>query len=110
MYRPVVCSWPVDTFQPVFDVNDICEMCEEPIDAGSLAEAQPIGTPEGRRLAHRECLLRNVLGGIGHLEDHNHWCNEMHDPDGGRSYRQSALEVDAWVHRHGVSAAAAIKP
>lgn len=80
-----------------------CGLCETEVRPGD--DVRPLGTPEGPGLAHRECLLRNVLGGIGHLEDHNHWCNEMHDPDGGRSYRQSALEVDAWVHEHGVSAA-----
>ena len=57
------------------------------------------------RLAHRSCLLRTVLGGIGHLEDHAHWCGEMHDPDGGRTMRQSGIEVAAWVMEHGVKAA-----
>jgi hypothetical protein len=54
--------------------------------------------------------LRTALGGIGHLENHAYWCKEMHDPDGGRTLRQSALEVDEWVHRHGAAAAAAIEP
>ena len=48
----------------------------------------------------RECSLRSVLGGIGHMEDHQHWCREVGDPDGGRSDRQSALEVWAWVRAH----------
>lgn len=72
----------------------ICQLCEEPIAAGE--DSRPIG--DG--VAHRECLLRNVLGGIGHLEDHVRWCLGAHDPDGGRTYRQSALECDAWVHAH----------
>jgi hypothetical protein len=55
--------------------------------------------------AHIECLLRASLGGIGHIEDHAYWCNEVGDPDGGRSYRQSALEVAAWVRVHGMEAA-----
>lgn len=67
-----------------------------------MFHAATVTTAKGRRSAHRECMLRTVLGGIGHLEDHQHWCNEMHDPDGGRTFRQSALEVDAWVHKHGV--------
>jgi hypothetical protein len=42
---------------------------------------------------HRECGFRAVQGGIGHFEDHDYWCQTRHDPDGGRSRRQSALEV-----------------
>jgi hypothetical protein len=54
-----------------------------------------------RRQAHRECALRNVIGGIGHLRDHDHWCLKMHDPDGGMTYRQSAIAADEWVHKRG---------
>ena len=42
---------------------------------------------------HKECGFRAVSGGIGHFEDHHHWCQTVHDPDGGRSVRQSSLEV-----------------
>jgi hypothetical protein len=45
---------------------------------------------------HRECGLRAVSGGIGHFEDHQLWCESRGDPDGGRSRRQSSLEV--WDH------------
>jgi hypothetical protein len=77
----------------------ICLLCEEPITENQ--EARPIRSEEALTHAHRECLLRSVMGGIGHLEDHQRWCVEAGDPDGGRSYRQSALEVDQWVHTHG---------
>lgn len=83
-----------------------CPLCDETVDPE--AQGQAIGTPEGLRFAHRECLLREVLGGIGHLTDHARWCNGEHDPDGGSSRRESALAVDAWVHEHGVAAAAAV--
>ena len=53
--------------------------------------------PIGPDTAHRECMLRAVTGGICHLEDHNYWCLTVGDPDGGRSKRQSALDVDAWI-------------
>lgn len=76
-----------------------CPLCGETV--ADEDEPRLIGTPEGKRLAHRECLLRVALGGIGHLEDHAHWCEEMNDPDGGRTLRQSALEVDAWVQKRG---------
>jgi hypothetical protein len=41
------------------------------------------------------------MGGIGHLTDHYYWCKQMNDPDGGFTYRQSALLVDQWVANHG---------
>lgn len=78
-----------------------CELCQEPVRPGD--ETQPLNG--GLFMAHRECLLRNVMGGIGHLEDHLRWCVQAHDPDGGRTYRQSALEVDAWIRRWGIEAA-----
>jgi len=79
--------------------TDQCVLCEQAIQAG-----EPVRELSGSN-AHRECLLRSVLGGIGHLEDHQHWCIEVGDPDGGRTYRQSAIEVDEWVFEHGIEAA-----
>jgi hypothetical protein len=46
---------------------------------------------------HRECALRAVLGGIGHLENHQYWCLSKNDPDAGLSYRESSLRADEWV-------------
>ena len=80
-------------------MNSECVLCYETITDGQ--DSRPIN---GDQLAHRECLLRSVMGGIGHLEDHAYWCQDMGDPDGGRTYRQSALEVDEWVHKHGLPA------
>lgn len=68
--------------------RDACPLCGEPIAAAD--DVRPLG----REAAHRECLLRAVLGGIGHHEDHAYWCTVRGDPDGGRTYRQSALEVE----------------
>lgn len=78
---------------------DHCSLCHEAIVTGD--DCRRIGTPEGPSWGHRECLLRSAMGGIGHLENHAHWCKEMGDPDGGRTFRQSALEVDAWVVDNG---------
>jgi hypothetical protein len=46
--------------------------------------------------------LREVLGGIGHLIDHEHYCLVMHDPDAGLTYRESAKLVATWVEIKGV--------
>lgn len=76
----------------------LCGLCEEPLTPAD--DVRPLGgVPSGR--AHRECLLRSVMGGIGHHENHLMWCIERGDPDGGRSYRASALEVDMLLrHRY----------
>ena len=49
-----------------------------------------------------------VIGGIGHLIDHAHFCRSDAGPDAGLDYRTSALLVDVWVKRKGVEAATAI--
>lgn len=72
-----------------------CLMCGTPLDSLFDDEAM-----------HRECSLRNVMGGIGHLIAHDYWCTERHDPDAGLTYRQSALLVDAFVMVVGVDEAA----
>lgn len=80
-------------------VGELCQWCEEPIeqdDQGSF-----IGTKDGPRPVHRECSFRMVMGGIGHLEDHARWCVQEHDPDGGRTPRQSAIEVWEWYQKNG---------
>ena len=67
-----------------------CQLCNEPVEDNNRAE--------GSLVAHRTCLLRCVLGGIGHLQDHNYWCSQRHDPDGGMTYYESGLACDEWVH------------
>lgn len=89
----------------------LCLMCGTEVAETDDARKMPYGRTTSMpglvewtvELVHRECLAREVIGGIGHLEDHEFWCETMHDPDGGRTYRQSALEVVAWVREHGVS-------
>jgi hypothetical protein len=75
-------------------------MCGEPIE--EQHQGSFIGALDGHLgPVHRECSLRSVLGGIGHLDNHGYWCKRQGDPDGGRSYRQSALLVWNWVADHG---------
>ncbi len=44
---------------------------------------------------HRECQLRTVMGGIGHLVDHERYCHGV-GPDAGLSRRRSSLLVWEW--------------
>lgn len=87
-----------------------CLLCNEPLLEGEQLAHHGLLVDGVRRDVHRECMLRSVVGGIGHLEDHHTWCVIAGDSDGGRTYRQSSIEVDAWVHEHGVDAAVAIGP
>lgn len=79
---------------PLFD-SDQCELCGEVCHRQDRALVSPL-------VAHRECLLREGIGGIGHLIAHDYWCTQRHDPDAGLTYRQSALLVDAFVTVVGV--------
>ena len=74
-----------------------CDFCNEPMIRPDYLDLKDQIVPP----AHRECLLREVTGGIGHLIAHEWWCpggkSGRDDPDAGLSRRQSALLVDAWV-------------
>lgn len=72
----------------------ICQLCKEP-----MAELYD------NHQSHRECMLHDVTGGIGHLIAHEYWCVQHHDPDAGLTYRQSALLVDEFVVVVGVDEA-----
>lgn len=73
-----------------------CQMCDKPlIDDGD-------SWIDGAGPYHRQCALRNVIGGIGHLLDHEHFCVVMGDPDAGLDYRTSALLVDVYVRIVGI--------
>lgn len=69
----------------------VCMSCEEPIIQGENGAIMSTGFA-----VHRECSLRAVMGGIGHVTDHERWCVGEHDPDAGLTYRESALRV--WDH------------
>jgi hypothetical protein len=90
-------------------INDDCEMCGEGICDGDQGSFVTVlhgdnGNLVGRLAPlHRECSLRNVMGGIGHLTNHLKWCVEERDPDAGLGYRESALQVWKWVADNGFS-------
>ncbi len=77
-----------------------CECCGEDI---TLADepARQIGVVDSKGkgrvgFMHRECGLREAMGGIGHCIAHDYWCLQMHDPDAGLTYHQSAKLV--WTY------------
>lgn len=86
--------WPsgiCDTGQRIDNPGGNCAHCEEAIEPHH--QGSFVYTPEGARGVHKECALRVALGGIGHHENHDLWCTQLHDPDGGRTRRQSAILV-----------------
>lgn len=70
-----------------------CVYCGEPLLPDDPLANGVVGTAEGPRRGHIECALRMVMGGWGHHVDHQLWCVERHDPDGGLTYRESAKKV-----------------
>lgn len=53
---------------------------------------------------HTACMLREVVGGVGHLLDHFRWCVQEGDPDAGLGFRGSAVCVAALCDRFDVAA------
>lgn len=78
--------------------NPICMLCDEPVKPHE-------DRAEANMVAHRECMLREVAGGIGHHIAHEYWCLGKHDPDAGLTRRQSSLLVDLYIHLVGVEGA-----
>jgi hypothetical protein len=83
-------------------MTDLCTWCDEVVNGGDWV---PIQTMAGERKTHRECALRQAVGGIGHLIAHEYWCTQHGDPDAGLTKRHSALLVDAFVAIIGVDEA-----
>lgn len=89
---------------PVTDGDDVmwvdvpvelaCMYCDQRFVAGDNGAVMPNGFAQ-----HRECSLRGVMGGIGHLVDHERYCRGEHGTDAGLTYRQSAWLV--WRHLTG---------
>jgi len=72
-------------------VGNVCVWCEEAIRPGDNGRISPVG-----HTLHRECQVRAVLGGIGHLVDHERYCHSELGTDAGLTRRQSSLLVWEW--------------
>jgi hypothetical protein len=87
-------------------VGEACLMCDEAIlpgDSGTIIGALEADGTARQRPMHKECGLRSVVGGIGHIMGLCHcYGGEMEDPP-GLSKRQSAMLVWAWVQEYGTA-------
>jgi hypothetical protein len=69
-----------------------CNWCQESVRAGDHGRIAVVSTQSGSSsyIEHRECVLRALVGGVGHLVDHERYCHSV-GSDAGLSYRESAL-------------------
>lgn len=85
--------------------EESCLYCHESVYPGEIVGPAVYSMTGELCLAHQECGLRMVLGGIGHFEDHGFWCGVMRDPDAGLTWRESARRVRMLVDRVGMQEA-----
>jgi hypothetical protein len=98
----------IGEMRKLFPAGEDCLYCAEPFDeaAGDSGQAQPCLTTECTliRHVHKECLMRQGVGGLAHLEG---TCSCQGGTDyaaPGMTNRQEALAVWAWVQEHGARA------
>lgn len=71
--------------------DESCVWCQHQFEEGDQGLRHIYGHYE-----HKECGLRNVMGGIGHLVDHARYCRSELGPDAGLDRRVSAKLVWEW--------------
>lgn len=79
------------------DPDKPCLLCDEDNTVPDRADFD-------RSKVHRECMLANIIGPLGHHLDHEFWCLNMDDPNCGRGTRQANLDLAALVARYGINA------
>lgn len=77
-----------DAVQVDVPTDMTCMSCQERFQDGDQGLINLSGYAQ-----HKECGLRSVMGGIGHLVDHARYCDGPLGPDAGLSYRRSAILV-----------------
>lgn len=98
----------IEEMRKPFPAGESCLYCDEAFDeaAGDSGQAMPLFTLGGAsiRHVHKECLLRNVVGSLAHLQG-NCRCSGGKESDGPEvTYREDALAAWAWVQEHGARA------
>lgn len=94
----------IEEMRKPFPSGERCLYCVEVFDeaAGDSGQAMPCLTTEGTliRHAHKECSMRNVVGGLAHLQGMCSCQGGTYELP-GMTLRQEALAVWAWVQEHG---------
>lgn len=103
--RPVLPGEEEETLPPAFVGATIAQANADPDQPCALCdESVPDGADIDRTKVHRECMLANVIGPLGHHLDHGFWCENMGDGYCGRGARQANLDLAALVDKHGLDA------
>lgn len=97
--RAAVCENDAERVEtPVGAPCVLCEVALTSRDSGTLMAVRDESGRWHLGPVHRECNLRTVIGGAGHLAAPPHEPGEC-DPDGGLPRYRSALLVQSWVDR-----------
>lgn len=85
----------------MWNVPLVCLFCDESIVAGDDLARNLIGTEKGPRLAHEECAVRSIIGGVNHLQGNCTCCGGTMPPDPpGLTPRQAARAAyDVWMRK-----------
>lgn len=98
--------WSPDLGPPVATpVGELCLHCGEPIAIEDSGVIMPFLDSTGPRQAaeHRECLLRQVFGSVGHqrgLCSCNGGPGTMDDPPGMTNREAARAAVEEWERNH----------
>lgn len=96
----------IEEMRKPFPAGESCLYCGEPFSeaAGDAGQAMPFAAADGPRIVHvhKECMLREVLGPLAHLQGRC-GCQGGSTETPGLTQRQDALAVWDWVRQHGVA-------
>jgi hypothetical protein len=80
-----------------FPSGESCLYCGEPFseEAGDSGQAMPFGSADGFRIVyvHKECMFREVAGGLAHHDKRCHCYGGDGNETPGMTRRQEAVEV-----------------
>jgi hypothetical protein len=89
--------------QPIEGLREPCVLCGRIVEPGERTAHSIRDVNGALTWPHAACMLREVVGGIGHLIAHAYWCDFRHDPDAGLERWQSAQLVELYVHLVGIT-------
>lgn len=96
-----VCDDPAERVETPVGVD--CLWCDEPIedgDSGIITPYVDAATNVHRAALHVECHLRQVIGGVNHIEGRCLCCGGREDPDPpGLTNREAAIAAVAALER-----------
>lgn len=79
------------------DPNGLCPLCDDDVPGNAEIDHAE---------CHPECVMASLIGHYGKVTDAAFWVENMGDPRGGLSARESALAVAKLVAEHGLYAVA----